>query len=93
MGSTRESSIEKHLCDKAKLANGEVRKVKWIGRNHAPDRLVLLPGSHFYIELKRPGKEPTAAQAREHARMRKSGMRIEWANTKEGIDRLFLLRG
>ena len=47
---TRESDIEKYLCDRVKDLGGEVRKVKWIGRNGAPDRLVMLP-------TKQPSKE------------------------------------
>jgi len=39
----RESKIEKYLVDRVKAMGGEVRKVKWIGRNGAPDRLVMLP--------------------------------------------------
>ena len=39
----RESTIEKHLVKRVKELGGEVRKVKWIGRNGAPDRLVMLP--------------------------------------------------
>ena len=38
-----EAKIEKYLCDRVKMLGGEVRKVKWIGRRGAPDRLVMLP--------------------------------------------------
>lgn len=38
-----ESEIETYLVERVKAAGGEVRKVKWIGRHGAPDRLVLLP--------------------------------------------------
>jgi len=37
----RESDIEAHLVKRVKELGGEVRKVKWIGRNGAPDRLVM----------------------------------------------------
>lgn len=40
---TRERDIEKYLVGRVKALGGEVRKVKWIGRNGAPDRLVMLP--------------------------------------------------
>ena len=40
---TRESHIEAYLVKCAKAAGGEVRKVKWIGRSGAPDRLLMLP--------------------------------------------------
>lgn len=39
----RESDIEKHLVKRVKALGGEVRKVQWIGRRGAPDRLVMLP--------------------------------------------------
>lgn len=42
-GPTRESQIEQRLVAAVKKLGGEVRKVKWIGRSGAPDRLVMLP--------------------------------------------------
>lgn len=39
----RESDIEKHLVKRVKALGGEVRKVQWLGRRGAPDRLVMLP--------------------------------------------------
>ena len=39
----RESSIEDYLVRRVKELGGEVRKVQWIGRKGAPDRLVMLP--------------------------------------------------
>jgi len=39
----RESVIEKYLVEQVKAIGGEVRKVKWIGRRGAPDRLAMLP--------------------------------------------------
>jgi len=62
----RESDIEAHLVKRVKELGGEVRKVKWIGRNGAPDRLVMLPvrlsgvlrdypPATIWVELKAPG--------------------------------------
>jgi hypothetical protein len=39
-----ERDIEDYLVKRVKAMGGEVRKVQWIGRNSAPDRLVMLPG-------------------------------------------------
>jgi hypothetical protein len=64
-----ERDIERYLVKRAKALGGEVRKVKWIGRDGAPDRLVMLPSrreptdKHFpiiapmsvWVEVKRPG--------------------------------------
>lgn len=39
----RERDIEKYLSRRVKELGGECRKVQWIGRRGAPDRLVMLP--------------------------------------------------
>lgn len=39
----RESQIEAHLVKRVKALGGEVRKVQWIGRRGAPDRIVMMP--------------------------------------------------
>lgn len=87
----RESDVEYYFCREVEIRHGEVRKVKWIARAHAPDRLALLPTRHlhFYAELKRPGKGARAGQEREHARMRGAGMQVYVLNTKTQIDTLF----
>lgn len=39
----RERDVEQYLVEQVKAKGGEVRKVRWIGRHGAPDRLVMLP--------------------------------------------------
>ena len=84
----RESTIENCLVQRVKALGGEVRKVKWIGRNSAPDRIVMLPENSFWAELKAPGEKPTKAQSREHERMRKMGQRIEIIDSLVRIEEL-----
>ncbi len=94
----RESDIEKHLVKRVKELGGEVRKVQWVGRNGAPDRLVMLPGyddwdptrgaSTIWVELKAPGQKPRPNQLREHERMRAMGQRVEVIDSIEGVDDL-----
>lgn len=95
---TRESHIEAYLVKCAKAAGGEVRKVKWIGRSGAPDRLVMLPergdllerdAVSFWTELKAPGVKPEPHQLREHERMRRVGQRVEVIDSYEGVEALF----
>jgi len=45
----RESTIEDYLISQVKLKGGSVRKVAWIGRSKAPDRLVMIPGGKAFI--------------------------------------------
>lgn len=93
----RESQIEAYLVKRVKALGGEVRKVQWIGRNGAPDRLVMLPDdtslSTFWVELKNPETVKTfpanaheRAQRREHQRMRKLGQTVLVIGTIEGVD-------
>lgn len=93
----RERDIEKYLVEQVKKLGGEVRKVSWIGRRGAPDRLVMLPGGavamHWHpltiwIELKAPGKKPEPHQLREHERLRRMGQRVEVIDSFEGVDSL-----
>lgn len=39
----KERDIEHYLCRRVKAVGGEVRKVTWLGRDGAPDRVVMLP--------------------------------------------------
>lgn len=81
----RERDVEAYLVKQVKAAGGEVRKLRWIGRRGAPDRLVLLRGAHF-VELKRPGEKLEDHQDREHNRMRKNDV-FPWVlDTFEAVD-------
>jgi hypothetical protein len=77
MSNYRESAIEQYLTARALAMGGECRKVKWIGRSGAPDRLVMLPGKTIWVELKRPGEKAKPHQRREHLRMARMGQRVE----------------
>lgn len=97
-----EASVEAYLVKRVKALGGEVRKVSWVGRVGAPDRVVMLCldgqgcGPHtIWVELKNPqtvasfpanGHE--RAQAREHARMRKMGQRVAVIGTRAQVDEM-----
>lgn len=92
MAAINERDIERYLVGVVVAHGGEVRKVQWIGRSGAPDRFVMLPTfpSSTWVELKAPGKVPTAVQLREHERMRKMGQRVLVIDSLEQVDALFL---
>jgi len=98
----RESQIEAYGKGRAEEAGGVCRKVRWIGRTAAPDRVLMLPeGCHLYppymafpsatvwVEFKAPGKRPTPAQAREHKRMEAVGQTVLVWDSIEAIDKWF----
>jgi len=97
MKKINERDIERYLVKRVKELGGEVRKVQWIGRRGAPDRLVMLPrraekcntllrAMSFWIELKAPGVAPEAHQVREHDRMRNMGQHVAVVDSFERVD-------
>jgi len=82
----RERDVERYLKKRVEDLGGEVRKVKWVGRRNAPDRLVMLRMYHAFVELKRPGKEATPAQMREHERLRVAGFEVYEISSISQVD-------
>jgi hypothetical protein len=83
----RERDIERALVKAVKAAGGEVRKLMWIGRRAAPDRLVKLPDKPpVFVELKAPGGRLSRLQEVEHRRMRAVGLRVEVVWRVEDIE-------
>lgn len=89
----RERDIEKYLVARVKEVGGMVRKMQWVGRRGAPDRVVMLPlsaggpwGGTIWVELKAPGKLPEPHQFREHTRMRAMGQRVVVVDSFEAVD-------
>ena len=85
-----ERNLKEHLQKVVKRYKGEARKVRWEGRNFAPDWLVLTPVHHpFLVELKDIDKEPTVMQQREINLLNSFGFRAEWANSEFMLGFLF----
>lgn len=73
-----EKEIEKKVCAYAASLGILVYKFTSISRRSVPDRLFILPGGKgvFFIEFKRKGQKPTAAQEVEIEKIRKQGTRV-----------------
>lgn len=65
-----EKQIEAKVCDYAKELGVLVYKFTSPNRMAVPDRMFIYKGRMFFIEFKRKGQKPTAAQDREHQRLR-----------------------
>lgn len=81
-----EADVEKYLVQRVKALGGEIRKVKWISRAHAPDRRVMLRGRCAWVELKAPGEKVRPGQLREHERMRRHGEHVVVIDSLDGVD-------
>lgn len=75
MGLT-EVPLQEWVCDKAEEAGWYHRRVKWVGRRHAPDNIFARDGRVVFIEFKRPDGKPRPGQDREIIRMREAGMEV-----------------
>lgn len=92
-----EADVEQYLVDRIKHLGGEIRKVVWVGRQKAPDRVVMVPSTDhppvIFVELKAPDADMNTphvrAQLREHKRMRKAGATVLVIDSFEGVDRMW----
>jgi hypothetical protein len=90
---TPEGSVKAHLVKRVRQAGGDVRFIKWIGRNKAPDALCMFTDRPaVWVETKAdentfPKNGHERAQQREHVRMRKMRQTVLVLGTVEAIDR------
>lgn len=84
----RESVIERYLVEQVEAAKGIARKLQWICRRGAPDRVVILNGHTLFVEVKAPGKAAEAHQLREHERLREAGATVFVIDSFEEVDRI-----
>lgn len=83
-----EKDIERYLVRKATDIGALVRKAQWVGHNHCPDRLLMLPSATVWVEVKAPNKTPRAGQVREHKRMADHGQIVFTVDSREAVDQL-----
>ena len=82
-----EYRIEAEVVNRAEAAGFVVRKVSWIGRRGAPDRVFLGGGRCIWIEFKAPGEVPEGQQARELERLKKAYAEVYVCdNVKAALD-------
>ena len=72
-----EKQIEAAVCEYAKTKGLIAYKFTSPGRAAVPDRLFVCPdGRMFFVEFKREGQKPTAAQQREHDKLRNRNVSV-----------------
>lgn len=83
----QEGPIEQYLVDEVKRLGGRSRKVQWVGRDGAPDRLVWWPGPRIgFVELKSATGALSGPQRRELQRLRDDGWSVFVPRTREDVD-------
>ena len=90
---TSEAVLEERLRRRVIAAGGKIRKVSWPGVRGAPDRFVMLPGYHCFIELKGASGRLAGHQMREIASMRSSGVSVFVVHGENELEDLFQVLG
>ena len=91
---TPEGKIAAAIRGRIKAMGGQVRKCSWEARAGAPDLLIMIRGSHFWIECKAPGEKPRRVQNREIAIMRQAGgCSVYVCDSAESFEFILKMRG
>ncbi len=82
----RENKVERYL-DKQVTAIGGITR-KWVspGRDGVPDRIVILNGRVWFVEVKTIDGKLSVAQEREHQRLRDAGAEVFTVFGEQGVD-------
>lgn len=97
MTRTPEGKVEDYLVAQCEAHGALVRKLAYIGRRGAPDRMVIWSvlsentlyrgGLVDFVELKAPSKKPDEHQEREHKRLRGLGCSVFVLSSLEEVDK------
>ena len=85
---TPEGKVVAAIKSVIKELHGEVRKTSWVGHIGAPDLFIMMPGWHFWVEVKAPGEKPKKHQLREHKVMAESGCEVQVYDTASDVAKL-----
>ena len=105
MARTPEGKVEDYFVEQCEANGALVRKLAYIGRRGAPDRMVVWPPEDRnsynpdlfttfvdFVELKAERKKPNDHQEREHKRLRDLGCNVFVIDSKEAVDNYIAMR-
>lgn len=83
-----ERNVRAYLVKRVREEEGEIKKVRWIGRRFAPDDFVWIPKWKFpkMAETKAPGEKPSPGQEREHIKLRRMGIEVWVLDSYDAVD-------
>lgn len=83
----RERDIETYLRNEIKKIGGKAYKWESPGNAGVPDRIIFLPNGQVHlVELKAPGKKPTALQLAQHRKLSQLGQQVYVLDSKEAVN-------
>ena len=72
----KESKIEKRLKNEIEKLNGKAYKFSSPGNNGVPDRIILIQGKCYFVELKKPGEDLRPLQKAVKKKFKKLGFNV-----------------
>lgn len=84
----RENKVEKYLDTEFKKIGGLTRKWTSPGRDGVPDRICIVDGRFYLVEIKTVDGQLSSAQRREQLRLSFVGATVRTVHGKEGVDEL-----
>lgn len=81
-----EKTLEKNLTLRVKKEGGLAIKILSIFYSGLPDRLILLNGRAYFVELKTTGKRVRPDQSIVHAKLKKHGFPVTIIDSTEKIN-------
>lgn len=85
----RESALEDLATRYAESRGWLQRKIKYIGRRNAADRLFIRAGVVLFVEFKRKGAPPRPGQEREHLKLAAHGAAVHVIDNMEAAVAIF----
>lgn len=84
----RENKVEKYLDKEFTKRGGLTRKWVSPGRAGVPDRICILNGNVWFVEVKTVAGRLSIAQQREILRLSEAGAKVHTVYGEEGVDKL-----
>ncbi len=82
-----ERDIEKQLRVRVAALGGKAYKFSSPGNNGVPDRIILIKGKCYFVELKRPGQDLSPRQKAVKKDFAKLGFEVYKLNSVEDVDK------
>tara|TARA_R110000787_G_C13443394_1_gene446734 strand:+ start:10794 stop:11090 length:297 start_codon:yes stop_codon:yes gene_type:complete len=82
----RENKVETYLNDEVEKIGGITRKWVSPGRDGVPDRIVIISGQVYFVEVKTLDGDVSPVQHREINRLRAHGANARWVRGSTGVD-------
>lgn len=88
---TVEKKLEKKIQVEVKKIGGLAIKIWCLSFSGLPDRLVLLNGHVWFVELKSTGRKPTPLQLRAHGLLRRLGFDVFVIDSEDKLKKFIKL--